>query len=788
MSTSDQHSQLPESELSLLHLLGLRLGDHAAWDEIRAAQLQAVGRFALMRLAGGVLAIILTLKIFADIIAPWELRGWVGIALLASVSLGYSRYRRRAEYPHKAPADTIRRDALMSLVLGLIWTIPPLFFAPQGDWSHGAQSWTVSTTLLIGVLVGTSSLPASIIAMTVTITLANIAMTLLMGYPVAALTTLLAGFGLLIASISSARDFIRFKTVQTAIVEKTETVSLLLREFEDSGADWLWQIDASRRLTHVSPRFAIALGREPEQIEGKPLVQLLAGDTWESGRFASALHDLAEKLNRRESFSNLLLPVKIGEETHWWELSASPRLDENGRFMGFRGVGSDVTLEQASAAKIDRLARFDSLTGLPNRLQVTEALAKAIEHSAQWKSRCAFMMIDLDRFKAINDTLGHPVGDRLLELVSARLTSIITDNELCGRLGGDEFAVVVRDVPDTTYLDTLAHRIITTLSRPYDVDKQTLYIGASVGSAVAPRDARTFETLIRSADLALYRAKDKGGNHHYAYDPGLHVQAEERRVIEIALRKALERGEFHLNYQPVVSAHDGTIDGFEALVRWTNPDLGSVSPAKFIPIAEDARLIGQIGEWVLRTACHEAMNWPQNIRVAVNVSAEQLADPNFATSVVSALSHSGLPPRRLELEVTESVFMRDGGGASQMLDQLLGLGLRLSLDDFGTGYSSLGYLRKTRFSTIKVDRSFVQGAARNKPESLAIIRAVVAMADSLGMSTTAEGAETEAEVEMIRRLGCKKIQGFYFGRPMPANDAADLFRDREEELNLGYAS
>ena len=432
------------------------------------------------------------------------------------------------------------------------------------------------------------------------------------------------------------------------------------------------------------------------------------------------------------------------------------------------------------------MARFDSLTGLPNRLQINEGLAKALENSAQWKSRCAFMMIDLDRFKAVNDTLGHPVGDRLLELVSARLKTIMTDNELCGRLGGDEFAVVIRDVPDSSYLDILANKIIATLSRPYDLDKQPIYIGASVGSAMAPRDGRTVETLIRSADLALYRSKDKGGNVHYAYEPSLHSQAEERRLIESALRKALERGELYLHYQPVVSADDGVIEGFEALVRWTNPELGNVSPAKFIPVAEDARLIGQIGEWVLRTACHEAMRWPSNIRIAVNVSAEQLADPAFTSSVISALSHSGLPPRRLELEVTESVFVRDGGGAAQMLDQLLGLGIRLSLDDFGTGYSSLGYLRKTRFSTIKVDRSFVQGAAQSKPESLAIIRAVVAMADSLGMSTTAEGAETEAEVEMIRSLGCKKIQGYYFGRPMPASDANALFEVHQK--NLGYAS
>ena len=244
-------------------------------------------------------------------------------------------------------------------------------------------------------------------------------------------------------------------------------------------------------------------------------------------------------------------------------------------------------------------------------------------------------------------------------------------------------------------------------------------------------------------------------------------------------RGALDRKEFELYYQPVVTAEDGTLNGFEALIRWTNQKLGSVSPGRFIPLAEDSRLIGPIGEWVLRTACAEAMRWPSNLKIAINVSAEQLTDPNFASVVVSALAQSGLPPQRLEIEVTESVFLRDGGGAAQLLDQLIGLGVRLSLDDFGTGYSSLGYLRKTQFSTIKVDRSFVVGAAKGSIESIAIIRAVVALADSLGMSTTAEGAETEVEVDTLRTLGCSNIQGYYYGRPMPATDVLTLFRPPE---------
>jgi len=333
---------------------------------------------------------------------------------------------------------------------------------------------------------------------------------------------------------------------------------------------------------------------------------------------------------------------------------------------------------------------------------------------------------------------------------------------------------VIRDATDMIRIERLAQRIIDTLSKPYDVDQHTLYIGASVGLAIGPRDGRTAEMLIRSADLALYRAKDSGGGLFYAYDPQLHLAAEERRVLEVALRDAIKNNEMHLNYQPVVDAGSGALTGFEALLRWTHPEHGSISPAKFVPLAEEARLIAPIGEWVLRTACAEAARWHGNARIAVNVSPEQLHDAGFVAVVAQALQQSGLPAERLELEVTESVFMREGTVAVQVLERVLDLGVRLSLDDFGTGYSSLGYLSRTRFSSIKIDRSFVQSASKGTKEAIAIIRAVVALADSLGMATTAEGVETEDEHHMVQSLGCTKVQGYYFGRPLPVAEARAL--------------
>ena len=388
-------------------------------------------------------------------------------------------------------------------------------------------------------------------------------------------------------------------------------------------------------------------------------------------------------------------------------------------------------------------------------------------------------MIDLDRFKAVNDSLGHLVGDRMLSEVAKRLNSLMTENEMCGRLGGDEFAVVIRDAGDRSYVSKVAQSIIQHLSEPYQIDHHVLYVGASIGAAFGPRDGRTVEELMRNADLSLYRVKDEGGGQFHEYEPSLHANAEERRKLELSLRSALANNELFLNFQPVVNARSENLVSFEALVRWKNPDHGIVSPAKFIPLAEDTRLIVPIGQWVMQEACNEAATWPEYVKINVNVSPEQLLEPDFATTVVQALSRSGLTPSRLEIEVTESIFLRDADVARRALEQVMALGCSVALDDFGTGYSSLGYLRKLKFSTIKVDRSFVQGASQNSAESLAIINAVVAMAGSLGMTTTAEGVETAEEAAMIRDMGCDKIQGYHFGRPMPVEEVRAVFKRSE---------
>ncbi len=744
------------------------------WSRIRAAQLYAGRQMALLLLMANIVGTLAVAILLRNVVPPWQIATWSALVAAVALAVGFRRLATHHRGDGHAALRDVRSTLWEGLALALVWSAVPVFFC-----THAPSGVTAGLGITLGILMIAAALTMAPLAFATLVFIGYLgaAMAVQLAFSsafAAAGGVVLFTVLLMIVCINRASALVAIRAAEIVLAERDETISLLLREFEDTGSDWLWETDATRRIVKASTRFAHACGVDPKAIDGMPLLQVLAGSSWESGNFSAGLRTLADKLKHRDSFRDLRLPVHVRGEDRWWEIAASPRFDARGVFCGFRGVGSDVTEQRASADKINRMARFDTLTGLPNRLMVNETLVRTVTDADKLGGRYAFMMLDLDRFKAVNDTLGHPIGDRLLGRVSERLNLLMGANEMCGRLGGDEFAVVIRDATDTSATERLAQRIIESLSLPYEIDAHTLYIGASIGLAIGPRDGRTAEMLVRSADLALYRAKDAGRGVFRTYEPELHIQAEERRVLEMALRGAVEKGEMHLEYQPVVDADTGYLRGFEALLRWTNPAFGSISPAKFIPLAEETRLIAPIGAWVLRTACEEAAKWPSDIRIAVNVSADQLQNPNFVTTVASALSATGLSPERLELEVTESVFLHEGLGATKVLERILDFGVRLSLDDFGTGYSSLGYLSRTRFSSIKIDRSFVRDAAAGVREAIAIMRAVIALAKSLDMTTVAEGVETEAEHVMVQDMGCSKVQGFYFGRPLPVAEARAL--------------
>ena len=386
------------------------------------------------------------------------------------------------------------------------------------------------------------------------------------------------------------------------------------------------------------------------------------------------------------------------------------------------------------------------------------------------------LLLDLDRFKQVNDTLGHPAGDALLKQVAQRLERATGQHGQVGRLGGDEFQIIVPGQIERSDVGHLAARIIHSLSQPYTLDGQRVVIGASIGIAISPDDGVTSDDLIRNADLALYAAKDLGRGRYHFFAEDLHAEAEATARIEQDLRDAIARGELQLFYQPVVSTATEKITGFEALLRWQHPEKGWISPATFVKTAEDSGLIAQIGEWALRMACHDVAKWPEEVRVAVNVSPLQFANPQLPAIVTNAIARAGIHPSRLELEITESVFLNDDAGTDAMFAALKRVGVRLALDDFGTGYSSLGYLKKAPFDKIKIDQSFVHGATQPGSRNGAIIASITSLAHSLGMDTTAEGVETLDELDLVRMHGCSHVQGFIYERAI----AADAVLERLE--------
>ena len=446
---------------------------------------------------------------------------------------------------------------------------------------------------------------------------------------------------------------------------------------------------------------------------------------------------------------------------------------------GWVATHEDITEQRRSEVKIEYMAHHDALTDLANRVLLNERLERALGNRIHREQMVAVHHLDLDQFKAVNDTFGHPAGDKLLKTVAERLRSLVRDTDTIARTGGDEFVVVQAPIVDAAQATTLAQDIIARLSEPFEIDGHQAVIGASVGIAVGPGDGLRPDRLLRHADLALYRAKGDGRGTFRFFEPTMDLQMQTRRVMEQDLRKALPAGEFELYYQPVVNLTRNEISGFEALIRWNHPKQGLVSPASFIPLAEEIGFIVPMGEWVIRQACATAAHWPGDLSVAVNISAAQFRNPGLMQVIVGALASSGLQPTRLEIEITETVLLQNRETTLAVLHQLRALGVRIAMDDFGTGYSSLTYLQCFPFDKIKIDRSFVKDITENTG-SLNIVRAVAALARGMGMTATAEGVETTEQLDSITSEGCTEMQGFLFSRPLPAQEIERLYLSGRE--------
>jgi diguanylate cyclase (GGDEF)-like protein/PAS domain S-box-containing protein len=549
--------------------------------------------------------------------------------------------------------------------------------------------------------------------------------------------------------------------------EAADTVKLLLNDYEEQVSDWLWEIDASGRFVNYSQRGVDATGRTIEQLARMNPMDLLHRE--------SDRDRLLQVLRTRQPFRDLEVAIMVGQDERWFRLSGTPQLTPEGRVVRTRGVCSDITEAKRAEAQIAYMARYDALTDLPNRTLFSETLDRALKRRKS-DELLAVLYLDLDQFKGVNDTLGHGIGDKVLQVAAQRISACVSVKDLVSRQGGDEFAVLLSEPAERAAADSVAAAIISALSEPMLIDNHNIVLGTSIGIAFAPDDAAHAEDLIKRADLALYHSKQagRGKASHFAISMQKMMQA--RQQVEADLRKAITQNEFALHFQPLINLQTGKAVGHEALIRWHHPKRGLVMPDSFIPVAEETGLIVPIGEWVIRSALAEAAHWPQHLVVSVNLSPVQIASPGLVPTIVSALAATGIPPHRLEVEITESVLMNDTEANMQVLHQLRSLGVQIALDDFGTGYSSLNYLRGFPFDKIKIDRCFVSDADMRE-DSRAIIRAVTSLANSLGIITTAEGVEREQELEVLRAEGCTQVQGYYFSQPVPAEAIADRQAD-----------
>jgi diguanylate cyclase (GGDEF)-like protein/PAS domain S-box-containing protein len=549
---------------------------------------------------------------------------------------------------------------------------------------------------------------------------------------------------------------------------QSESASLLLQEYEQRGVGWLWSVDAENRVTYISARMSMMLGKPAGQLLGNSLPALLGGHA-----------ELGRVLLEKQPFNSLEMELKTARGTRWISMAGDPIVDTAGRFEGFRGVGSDITEIRQTQERLTHLANVDVLSGLPNRGRVRQLLGEALRAATTGNVPCAIMFLDLDGFKPVNDTFGHPKGDAVLRAVAKRLVDEVGADGHVGRMGGDEFAIVVADAQSRRKVETLADRIIHAIKEPYLIDQTEIRIGVSIGCAFGPIDGATVDDLILKADLALYQAKDAGRGCARYFSSELQSEQDDRVRLESDLRSAIAAKQFFLVYQPLINAKTQKLVGFEALIRWNHPQRGFVPPNLFIPVAEESGLMPAIGEWVIDEACRTCATWPEPITVALNISPKQIVQAALPNIVSEALARHKLPGNRIELEVTEGVFLGDNGSTLDVLKRLRALGVGIALDDFGTGYSSIGYLNKAVFHKLKIDGSFVREAG-TRPENVAIIQSIVQLAKSFRMNVTAEGVETAEDFERMRDLGCDTIQGYLFGKP--------LAYERANEMVVGLAA
>lgn len=568
------------------------------------------------------------------------------------------------------------------------------------------------------------------------------------------------------------RGILRDVTERRKVEQALRESEARFRALTNLSTDWYWEQDTAFRYTRMESRHEKANATQSTFVGKRPwetALEIEGNGGWDAHREQLALH---------EPFRDIVMHrLLAGDRPYYISVSGEPVFDSDGMFKGYRGVSREITDQKLAEERIHHLATHDALTGLPNRTMFSHLLVNAISSAQRLRRNIAVLFIDLDRFKFINDTLGHDAGDKLLKEVATRFKKALRASDVVARLGGDEFVVLVQDVTDDGHAAAVARKVLTTAIKPFMLSGRECRVTASIGISMYPRDGDDEHWLMKNADIAMYYAKEEGKNNFQFYSPDIRSQSIERLVMENNLRYALERNELTLHYQAKRELTSGEITGVEALLRWDNDELGSVSPVQFIPVAEETGMIVSIGKWVLRTACEQNMAWQRQglppVRMAVNLSVRQFADDKLVDDIAGILRDTGMAPELLELEITEGMVVHHPEHALKLLRAIKALGVRLAIDDFGTGYSSLGQLKHFPIDTLKVDRSFIRDIATNAGDK-AITEAIIAMGKTLNLTVVAEGVETIEQETFLREQACDEMQGFYFSKPVPADDFAAL--------------